>query len=883
MCAAARRPLKHRRRVGAIGILWGVLVLLGVHYYHPTAAAATAASAASSSSSSLATTKPTTTTRRTTTTSYSVDVSGHPDWRENPVVLTDFLSQHLDNVSHAMYHARRCRGDNSNNPTSIDDDPAVDVTIDVSHCALTDDDFIDLIDRALFPLRHPNNDRPRPGLPLRLHLYARANHDLTPRSISHLLERVLDLHNQTRTTTTAAALGGVDGTSTSNNNNTNATNATIPDGGEPVSSNSNATTNGAVTVAAEKEDGAAPNNNSNNNSTAAASTKEEVHADAVRRLVPPPIRYLGSLDLCWSRLGDPPPFVEIEIDNDAAATEDGTRKRRNNHRRRRQKLHQQELVHARAFRKALRTLVATPHACPSILRLDRCGLGPSHCRSLAKGLLSRWGVDEDDDNHNVKVGTTSSTEEPRRHKRLALHLSGNGAVGDAGAAALAAALRTVATATAPSSGHQHPRRDDGTNNHNNHEEPPLLDVLDLSACQVGDAGAQAMAVALEEDVDASDGSGTVLVHLLDLKLNRITDVGAAALGRALSSRSSSSSQRPTPPLQCLDLSGNADVGDKGATALALALGTGHLPIATVRCCAIGADGAAAFGRALRRRAAAATTPTPVEVDLSGNPLGVLRGKKKDEGKYSASRLKSKATATAASYMNQGVSFLKRNLKDVGVDVSPIFGSSLESDDEEEEEKDASGLPDEEYDPSKGRCGAKSLVNAFLEAPKDGVAAGGGLATGLYMKLGLRHCSFDHGAADALAALRVHARDELGLDLEMDVRLNSVLEEEMVGALHGDKAHDDLLREMAERHQDALEALREARERAAYASAAVTAKVRARADANDQYEAQWDAPDIVDDQSEEWDSDAGKCGFSRVSTCARLREGSFPHMKGISQL
>jgi hypothetical protein len=257
----------------------------------------------------------------------------------------------------------------------------------------------------------------------------------------------------------------------------------------------------------------------------------------------------------------------------------------------------------------------------------------------------------------------------------------------------------------------------------------------------------------------------------------------------------------------------------------------------MRSCNIYADGAAAFGKALRQVALLGPSESrdTLEVDLSGNPLGVLRGKKKDDGKYSASRLKSKASATAASYVNQGMSFLRKNLKDVGVDVTPIFGgTSAESDDEEE--KTLMERVDEDYDPSKGRCGAKALANRFIEAVEQEV--GSRRVSSSFLKrvrLGLRHCFFDHSGADALAALLVTARDKASIDLELDVSLNSILEEDMVSALDGNRDADDLLREMAERHFDALEALKEARARAAQASAAAASRARVHAQDYDRYE------------------------------------------------
>jgi hypothetical protein len=119
----------------------------------------------------------------------------------------------------------------------------------------------------------------------------------------------------------------------------------------------------------------------------------------------------------------------------------------------------------------------------------------------------------------------------------------------------------------------------------------------------------------------------------------------------------------------------------------------------------------------------------------------------------------------------------------------------------------------------------------------------------HFHIALRRCFFDHGAADALAAILVGSKEDLGIDLTIDVDLNPILEDEMISALHGDSGHEDLLREMAERHIESMEALRESRTRAAEASKAAAARLRAES----RYEAAWDAPGY--EKSEEWDSDA----------------------------
>lgn len=455
------------------------------------------------------------------------------------------------------------------------------------------------------------------------------------------------------------------------------------------------------------------------------------------------------------------------------------------------------------FLKALQQLIENPTLGPTTLRLDRCGLGPSACRAIGKAVINRCNAK---DKGNVPP--------------FSLFLCGNPATGDAGAAALAAAIRTVASS----------EQSDGC---------VVFESLDLSACGIGDAGAEALALAIED-------TPKCCIRHLNLSNNQITDQGAGALGRALTSGGQGGEG---PRLLHLDLSNNKDIGDRGVAAIANAIEKGKLPSVSLRSCHIHADGATFFGKALRSLAMNKKSIVhKVNVDLSGNPLGVLRGKsKKDGGKYSASRFKSTATATAASYMN----LFKKS-------VSPMLsGPSAESDDEEEKQGDDTGDPaDEGLDPSLARCGAKALANGFLE--KDGterreeVVKESKDGASDHSHIALRRCFFDHGAADALAAILVGSKENLGIDLTIDVDLNPILEDEMISALHGDLVHEDLLREMADRHMESMEALRESRKRAAEASKAASARLRAES----RYEAAFDVPGSFEDNgSEEWDSDA----------------------------
>jgi hypothetical protein len=473
-----------------------------------------------------------------------------------------------------------------------------------------------------------------------------------------------------------------------------------------------------------------------------------------------------------------------------------------------------------AFHKALEKLMANANQCPRVLRFDRCGLNPSTCRAIGKGIIDRFAQHQDSDPLSPQSATAS------------LFLCGNTAIGDAGAAAIAAALRFVATSKIK----------------NNDCSTALFEHLDLSACEIGDTGAEAIALALES-------APFLLVQHLDLSSNRISERGSQALARALAT-AACNRRDPFPLLLSLDLSSN-NIGDAGATAMATCLFYKNLvPNTSLRSCNIHADGAESIGRALRQFARGGTSSDFLSLDLSGNPFGVLRGKTaKDGGKYSASRLKSKASATAVSYMNHGISFLRKGLKDVGVDMG--LSSTVESDDEEEKRTETDSLMDGDIDPLRARCGGRALSSGFAANDNDKNNSDKRLRSesGALPRivLGLRHCYFDHAAADALAEMKVLAKGEFGVDVEFDVRLNAVLEDDMVSALHG--KDDDHLREMAEAHSDKIRIIREAQERAKVAGRDFAPTgTRATNEGNN-----WDTYSGYDDDfvagDEQWDLDA----------------------------
>ena len=484
-----------------------------------------------------------------------------------------------------------------------------------------------------------------------------------------------------------------------------------------------------------------------------------------------------------------------------------------------------EAAGLKSFHTALENLLGNVTHCPTDLRLDRCGLTAAACRAIGKGLIHRF-------THHHHDTTTSSSSTVDAQPASSLSLCGNTAIGDAGTAAIAAAMRFVAST---------PKKAD------NHEDQALFERLDLSACDIGDTGAEALALALESSLSCC------LVRHLDLSNNRITERGVQALSQALVAAASNrphqeKQQQQQPLVLCLDLSNN-NIGDGGASSIATCLIENNLvPSIILRSCHIHADGAEALGKSLRVYAANNRSRSLLSLDLSGNPFGVLRGKSTTNGgKYSASRLKSKASATAVSYMNQGISFLRKGLKDVRVDMGS--SSTAESDDEEENRSDT--LRGDEMDASRARCGGRALSLGFTE-PDDNSEnhqSSHRREEPGKIYLGLRHCFFDHAAADSLAEMKVVAKDEFGIDLQMDVRLNPVLEDGMVSALHGQD--DDLLHEMAEAHNDKMQVIRDTQGRAKEAA-------RARAESSAFEDTSWDAPVGLDDDlpdDELLDSDA----------------------------
>jgi hypothetical protein len=239
------------------------------------------------------------------------------------------------------------------------------------------------------------------------------------------------------------------------------------------------------------------------------------------------------------------------------------------------------------------------------------------------------------------------------------------------------------------------------------------------------------------------------------------------------------------------------------------------------------------------------------------------------GKYSATALRSKATATTTAYMNLIGKTVQKELEDLGIADA---ADTLESDDEQEADMN-NEEEDDSQDPSKAKCGSLAFACAFIdeeesdekyEAPEEeeSFQSAAGETVVCKVELCLRDCcSFDTRAAEALAAVLQEAKcSSMSLDLTIDVRMNNVLEDEMIAALNGNSDFESDLTDMVEPYLEALEALRIARQQSLEAAKVAAARMRA----EPEMDAAWggapvgmgDNDDVKDyDDDDRWDSDA----------------------------
>ena len=444
-------------------------------------------------------------------------------------------------------------------------------------------------------------------------------------------------------------------------------------------------------------------------------------------------------------------------------------------------------------------------AIPNVLLMENCGIGAAFCRSIGRGICNA---------HELRRSQILQSEDGTdcclyNGRPSILRIGGNPAIGDAGAVALAAAFRMTTSDDTDGEG------DNGR----------IMEELDLSSCNIGDVGAEAIALAL-----ASNPSS---LKRLDLSSNKITDVGAIALGRALiESRERTSSFA----LDQIILDNNVLIGDEGAAALAKAMSSGAVRSVHLRSCSIRAEGAAEFGKALVEMMKHSKTlqfqSTQIDIDISGNPFGISKPKKKKGAAYSASLLRDKASSN--------IKFIGKSLQSR---IKGGFGMGLataESDDDEEEMGNVMGeiLSDdedvEEFDSDRlkaiARCGARLFSGEILNTASESNAPAklASKEARLQILIGMRHCFLDNGAIDALAAAKVFAEkaDAISI-LSIDIAMNTGIEDATIEALKGVEGEEDLLTSIAERHSNEMKRILEAEERRKAAAEVAAARVQDR--------------------------------------------------------
>lgn len=410
--------------------------------------------------------------------------------------------------------------------------------------------------------------------------------------------------------------------------------------------------------------------------------------------------------------------------------------------------------------KSLRRLVENESgSCPRVLRLDVCGLGAPSCRAIGKGLINREQRGNVDLNRSLRE----------------LYLSGNDGIGDGGIAALAAAMKTIGKEDSKQlRKREHTRRQ------------AILEHLDVSSCGVGDAGMEAIAIAIQTNPGC--------IKQINLSGNEITDEGAIALSRALIEGYKKSNNYC---VESIDLSNNHGISDEGAEALFEALECGAVRSLSLRSCSLKWRSAAALGTVIGNilvdRSHDDFKPEEqchsVEVDISGNAIGKKGSKKK--------------SSVQENVMN-GMNFLskriKSSLKDVGLN-NIMRSSSLESDDEVELMDDSLGCELEEEQVSSSKCGACEFYDRLCDVMDEATIENKSHRE-VVIKVGMRLCSFDEQSIEALCASCMLVGDKVGVHLHVDCTMNAEAcddEDVAVGALDKGDFKNALLAEMAERY------------------------------------------------------------------------------------
>ncbi len=427
---------------------------------------------------------------------------------------------------------------------------------------------------------------------------------------------------------------------------------------------------------------------------------------------------------------------------------------------------------------------------PRIILMENCGIGAAFCRSIGRGILNAY-----ERNRILSEDKTRCLYRPS-----VLRIGGNHAIGDAGAVAIAAAFRMATS-------------DDNTDG-----SALIMEELDLSSCNIGDVGAEAIALAL-----ACNPSS---LKKLDLSNNKITDVGAITLARALlESRERTSGVA----LAQIILDNNVGIGDDGAAALAKAVSAGVVSSVHIRSCSICAEGAAAFGKAVIEMAKQIGTrqfcSTQVDIDMSGNHFGISKPKKKKGSVYSASFLRDKASSNIKFIGRSLQSRLKGSGFGLGLttaesdddeeDFGNIVGEDL-SDDEDVEEIDSDRIK------AIARCGARSFSGEILGPSCDDATQLNDSMT-LQISVGMRQCFLDNGAIDSLAAAILSMR-KVGAFMSVDVNMNADVDDLARAALRGDDDEEVLLSSCSERYINELKRISDAEERRQAASEVAAARM-----------------------------------------------------------
>ncbi len=340
--------------------------------------------------------------------------------------------------------------------------------------------------------------------------------------------------------------------------------------------------------------------------------------------------------------------------------------------------------------------------------------------SLCQGILNAF-------------GSNRAMEASLEYRPSLLRFGGNNAIGDAGAVALAAALHMAKVH--PSCSHH------------------VLEELDLSSCNVGDVGVEALALAV--------ASNPGCLRRLDLSNNKISDAGATSLGKALIHANRFSDVI----FENIILDNNVGISDGGAAALAEVWACGAVKSISLRSCSVQAQGTSAFGRALVSLANRNNQCHHFFLDLSGNHFGT---RKKAKKRGAASRLRDTA--------NTNIIFIGKQLKGAAKRfASETMGITADSDDDEEI---MGGLLEDvegEIDSDKLlSCGGLAFAGELINSTQTKAAV-----SRVKLSVGMRQCSLDDGAIDALSVSVVGAGNyELSIDLSMNSADDSIVHDLM---------------------------------------------------------------------------------------------------------